>query len=169
MINRQKGHNHASGSQMKNILDRIIYQLKKFGYFISLNGRKLIVSVSAYLKKRRKIASQKIKRIGKERVYRLKGYTTVAKINRKRHAERQQRFLRKFLFLIIAFLILVLLFTLYNPFKDLSELYRIIGIKDFSDLTQTIDIDEQRETTARPTEDSEIIINTTTESEVLIE
>lgn len=160
MINRQQSNNH-SDSPRHDFLNRLIYQLKKTGFKVRIAGKKLLAAFSNFSAGRRKKMSQRIRRLGKERIYRLKGYTTVAKINRKRHAERQQRFLRKFLFLIISFLILILLFTIYNPFKDLSELYRIIGIKDFSDLTQTIDISEQNETTTGFTTESKIIINTT--------
>lgn len=108
-------------------------------------------------------SSLKLRRTGRERVYRLKGYTTVAKINRKRSAERQQRYLRKFLFVFIAVLIIILLFTIYNPFKDLSELKKILGIESVDDLTKaryTV------ETTTEQTTESEFVINTdiTTES-----
>ncbi len=78
----------------------------------------------------------KIRRHSKQRVYRLKGYTTVAKINRKRQSERQQRFLRRLLIGIVFILLLILIFNLYNPVRDLTEWYRIIGIEDLSDLTQ---------------------------------
>ncbi len=74
-------------------------------------------------------AVQSIRRVGQERVYRLKGYTTVAKINRKRQAERQQRLLRRLLFFFFALLLAVLLANIYNPIQDLSEWYRIIGIR----------------------------------------
>jgi hypothetical protein len=75
-----------------------------------------------------------IRRRSRQRVYRLKGYTTVAKINRRRQSERQQRFLRQLLIILIIVLTMILLFNLYNPIKDLGEWYRIIGIKDLSDL-----------------------------------
>ncbi len=74
-----------------------------------------------------------IKRVGKERVYRLKGYTTVAKINRKRQSERQQRFLRRILLILFAFLLVILLANVYNPIRDFTEWYRIIGIKHLGD------------------------------------
>lgn len=85
------------------------------------------------LKRDSKQAVQAIKRVGQARVYRLKGYTTVAKINRKRQSERQQRFLRRILLILFAFLAAILLINLYNPVRDLSEWYRIIGVKHLSD------------------------------------
>lgn len=83
-----------------------------------------------------KAKTKPIRRRSRQKVYRLKGYTTVAKINHKRQSERQQRFLRQLLVLLISILLLFLLFQLYNPIKDLSEWYRIIGIRDISDLTR---------------------------------
>ncbi len=81
------------------------------------------------LKRDSKQAVKAIRRVGQERVYRLKGYTTVAKINRKRQSERQQRFLRRALLILFAVLLAILLLNVYNPIQDLSEWYRIIGVK----------------------------------------
>jgi len=75
-----------------------------------------------------------IRRFNRQRVYRLQGYTTVAKVNRKRQSERQQRFLRRLLVFIVSILLIILLFNLYNPIKDISEWYRFIGIKNLDDL-----------------------------------
>ncbi|GEM_PF-2328164 len=80
-----------------------------------------------------KQAVKAIRRVGQERVYRLKGYTTVAKINRKRQSERQQRFLRRVLLILFAILLAILLMNIYNPIQDLSEWYRIIGVKHLGD------------------------------------
>ena len=80
---------------------------------------------------------QAIKRVGQERVYRLKGYTTVAKINRKRQSERQQRFLRRVLLVLFGFLLAILLANVYNPIKDFSEWYRIIGVRHLTDTAPT--------------------------------
>lgn len=79
-----------------------------------------------------------IRRKGRQRVYRLKGYTTVAKVNRKYKSEMQQTLLRKALILITILLVIILLYNLYNPFTntDLGEWYRIIGISEWSDLFQ---------------------------------
>ena len=78
-----------------------------------------------------------IRRRSRQKVYRLKGYTTVAKINRKYQMESQQRFLRQLLLIIGIILALVLLFEMYNPIRDLSEWYRIIGISDLGGLSAT--------------------------------
>ncbi|MGI6327258.1 MAG: hypothetical protein ACOX1U_10025 [Saccharofermentanales bacterium] len=89
--------------------------------------------------------SKPIRRRSRERVYRLKGYTTVAKVNRKRQSERQQNVLRRLLFFVIVVLVIILLAKLYNPIQNLSEWYRILGIQDLSDL-----LGGQKTTTAIP-------------------
>lgn len=61
------------------------------------------------------------------RVFRLKGYTTVGKINRKFKQERQQRALRNILTTLMVILLLIILFVIYNPFKDMSEFRKISG------------------------------------------
>ena len=104
-------------------------------------------------RKRRK-ADRSIRRNTRERVYRLKGYTTVAKVNRKRQSENRQRLLRRFLIVIIAFLAIILLFQIYNPFKDMTEWYRILGIDSLDDLTV--------ESTTDQTTGSSIIITQST-------
>jgi hypothetical protein len=92
-----------------------------------------------------------IRRHGREKVYRLKGYTTIAKVNRRRQSERQQRFLRRLMIGIIVILIIILLFNLYNPFTDLREWYRIIGVKDVSDLTSNLTTSKTTATSAQGT------------------
>lgn len=80
-----------------------------------------------------------IKRNSKERVYRLKGYTTVDKINRKRNSEIKQRFLRRILVIIVSILIVIILFNIYNPFKDLSEMFRILGLDEQNTTSEITD------------------------------
>lgn len=76
----------------------------------------------------------RIRRRSRQRVYRLQGYTTVSKINSRRKSERRQRLLRQLLLVLMIALFLILLFHLYNPIRDLTEWYRIIGIKDIAEL-----------------------------------
>ena len=140
MIKRDRHYDFRAGTD--DFLSKLNDLRKIIGYQLRRQTARFMAFVSQAVRRQRVRQKQKIRRHSVERVYRLKGYTTVAKINRKRQAERQQRFLRKFLFLIIALLIFIFLFTMYNPFKDLTELYRIIGIDDFSDLTQTIEFTE---------------------------
>ncbi|HHW92996.1 MAG TPA: hypothetical protein GX734_00645 [Clostridiaceae bacterium] len=61
------------------------------------------------------------------RIFRLKGYTTVSKINRKFKQERQQRVLRNILTTLMVLLLLIILFVIYNPFKNMSEFRKISG------------------------------------------
>ncbi len=88
-------------------------------------------SGSAVMKKSSKL---KIHRFGSERVYRLKGYTTVAKINRKRKSEHQQRLLRRVILTIVIVLLVIILFTLYNPIKNIDEWKRILGVNELTDI-----------------------------------
>jgi hypothetical protein len=78
------------------------------------------------------------------RVFRLKGYTTVGKINRKFAQERQQRTLRNILTTLMVILLLIILFVIYNPFKDMSEFRKISGEDSLykSRTTTTADVDE---------------------------
>ena len=61
------------------------------------------------------------------RIYRLKGYTTIDKINRKFMQERRQRTLRNLLTFLMVLIFLVILFVIYNPFTDMNELKKITG------------------------------------------
>lgn len=103
--------------------------------FLEKHFPDLLQFLDSYQKRRK--ADRSIRRNSRERVYRLKGYTTVEKINRKRQSEKRQRLLRRALISIIALLTLILLFQLYNPFKDLTEWYRILGVDSFSELIET--------------------------------
>lgn len=78
-----------------------------------------------------------IRRLSRQRVYRLQGYTTVSKINSRRKSEKRQRQLRQLLLYLIIILVVIMLFYLYNPIRDLAEWNRIIGIRDIKDLTGT--------------------------------
>lgn len=61
------------------------------------------------------------------RIYRLKGYTTVDKINRKFQQERNQRTLRSILTFLMIVILLVILIAIYNPFTNIDELKKISG------------------------------------------
>ena len=134
---------------------------------ISRLTRSGVYKAKGYLADHKKKSDMKIRRTGRERVYRLKGYTTVAKVNRKRHAERQQRFLRKFLFVIIAVLILVVLFTALNPFKDMSEFKKILGIESVDDLRLKPDNENESDESHLSEEtDKQVIIITDPTTEI---
>lgn len=78
--------------------------------------------------------SKPIRRHGRQKVYRLKGYTTVAKVNRKRQAERQQRLLRRALLFVIVIVAIILMYNYINPFKNIAEWYRFIGVSSLSEI-----------------------------------
>jgi len=68
------------------------------------------------------------KNISKPKVYRLRGYTTTTRIDKKVRAEQKQRTLRNILVAAIFVLIMAVLLIVFNPFKDLREIFRMIGI-----------------------------------------
>lgn len=73
-----------------------------------------------------KVSLESQKKAG-HRVFRLKGYTTVGKINRKFKQERQQRLLRNALTTLMVIILLIILVAIYNPFRDMSEFRKISG------------------------------------------
>ncbi len=86
------------------------------------------------------------------RVFRLKGYTTVGKINRKFKQERQQRALRNILTTLMIILLLIILFVIYNPFKDMSEFRKISGEDSLykNRTTTTATVDETTNSSVNP-------------------
>ena len=66
------------------------------------------------------------KKLG-HKVYRLRGYTTIGKVNRKYQMERQQRFLRNLLTVLLIIILIVILAVIYNPIKDMAEMRKILG------------------------------------------
>lgn len=83
-----------------------------------------IVEISGIALK--KLKTIRIKR--KPRIYMLRGYTTTSRVDKKYNSEQNQRLLRNILVGAIFALLLSLLLILFNPFKDLREIFRIIGI-----------------------------------------
>lgn len=65
------------------------------------------------------------------RIFRLKGYTTVGKINRKFQQERNQRTLRNALTFLMIIIFLIILVAIYNPFTNVDELKKITGEDSF--------------------------------------
>lgn len=70
------------------------------------------------------------KRTG-HKIYRLKGYTTVDKINRRFQQERSQRTLRHILTFLMVVILLIILIALYNPITNLDEIKKISGGQSF--------------------------------------
>ncbi len=65
------------------------------------------------------------------RTFKLTGYTTMNKINRKYQAEGKQRFLRKTLTNLIILIAILILLALINPLKSFVDFKRVVGIKSF--------------------------------------
>lgn len=62
------------------------------------------------------------------RIFKLKSYTTVGKINRKFAQEKQQRLLRNIFSFVLLAIILIVLFVIYNPFTDINDFRKMFGI-----------------------------------------
>ncbi|MDD2427546.1 MAG: hypothetical protein PHR78_01910 [Eubacteriales bacterium] len=71
------------------------------------------------------------------RIYRLKGYTTVDKVNRKYQQQKYQRTLQNVLTTLMIAIVLIILFVLYNPFKDKEEWKKITGMDSFLEETES--------------------------------
>lgn len=64
----------------------------------------------------------------KPRVYKLRGYTTTSRVDKKVRAEQNQRLLRNFLVAAVFVLVIAILLIIFNPLKDLKEFFRMIGL-----------------------------------------
>lgn len=62
------------------------------------------------------------------RIYHLKSYTTVGKINRKFAQDKQQRWLRNVLAFVMLIVILIILFVVYNPVRDIIDFRKMLGL-----------------------------------------
>lgn len=62
------------------------------------------------------------------RIYRLKSYTTVGKINRKFTQDKQQRLLRNVLAFVLLIVVLVILIVVYNPIQDVVDFRKMLGL-----------------------------------------
>ncbi len=69
-----------------------------------------------------------LRKIGKPRIYKLRGYTTTSRVDRKVSREQNKRLIRNFLIGAIFILVIAILLLIFNPLKDLQELFRMIGI-----------------------------------------
>lgn len=81
------------------------------------------------------------------RVYQLLGYTTAARVDRKYQLEKRQRGLRKVLTFVLALVILLILFSIYNPIKNWDEFKRVLGIESIMDETTIVQETEPLEST----------------------
>lgn len=92
------------------------------------------------------------------RVYQLLGYTTAARVDRKYQLEKRQRGLRRVLTFVLALVILLILFSLYNPIKNWDEFKRVLGIESImneTEITEPVETAEPLES-AETTETSQI-------------
>jgi hypothetical protein len=75
----------------------------------------------------RKTLGERLNRHGKAKIYRLKGYTSVARINRRqrREDERHRVITIRIVLTLIALLLMVIL--IWNPFGALKEFFHALG------------------------------------------
>lgn len=70
-----------------------------------------------------------VKQTDRERVYKLRGYTTMEKVNAKRGAQRRFKFVQRAFITLLCVGALCYVAFKNNPFTDIDELLRIIGIQ----------------------------------------
>ncbi|HHT45542.1 MAG TPA: hypothetical protein GXZ89_08645 [Fastidiosipila sp.] len=84
------------------------------------------------------------------RIYHLKSYTTVGKINRKFAQDKQQRWLRNVLAFVMLIVILIILFVAYNPVRDIIDFRKMLGLDSpFKTISTVLETDPP-ETTISP-------------------
>lgn len=78
-----------------------------------------------------------------DRIYRLSGFTTVDKVDRKARNIAAHFSLVRLIAVLVVGMIFVILADKYNPFKDTKELKRIFGFKGIYDSEQYLEYQEQ--------------------------
>lgn len=68
-----------------------------------------------------------VRRHGRQKVYRLKGYTTIARVNRKRRREQLSYHRNQLIIWGIVILVIVLFFLWLNPIPKIQEFFKVIG------------------------------------------
>jgi hypothetical protein len=82
------------------------------------------------------------------RVYRLQGFTTVARIKRKFHQESRQRKLRNLLTVLVIIIFVVVMLIIYNPIKDIPEWRKILGVDSlYGEQTYTVTVESNNSNT----------------------
>ena len=64
----------------------------------------------------------------KPKIYKLRGFTTTSRVDKKVSREQTHRFIRNFLVAAVFILIISILLLIFNPLKDIKELFRMIGL-----------------------------------------
>jgi len=103
----------------------------------------------------------RIRRTDRERVYKLRGYTTMEKVNAKRKAQRRFKVAQRLLITLMCVGLIGYVAFRKNPFTDVDELLRIIGLRkqvavafhQFSFPLVLIDIENAEGTELSPEED----------------
>ncbi len=75
----------------------------------------------------RKTLAQRLNRQGKAKIYRLKGYTSVARVNRKQRRDREHHRVVTVRIVLTLIAILLIAILIWNPFSTLREFFHALG------------------------------------------
>ncbi|MDI9497896.1 MAG: hypothetical protein QM270_05345 [Bacillota bacterium] len=69
----------------------------------------------------------RLKRTGRQKIYRFKGYTTAARVDRKRRRERLRHARNQLIITAIIVTILILFYLWLDPLPKIADLRRVLG------------------------------------------
>ncbi|MDI9469602.1 MAG: hypothetical protein QM296_05270 [Bacillota bacterium] len=69
----------------------------------------------------------RLKRTGRQKIYRFKGYTTAARVDRKRRRERLRHARNQLIITAIIVTILILVYLWLDPLPKIADLRRVLG------------------------------------------
>ncbi|MGI6545645.1 MAG: hypothetical protein ACOX2M_04285 [Fastidiosipilaceae bacterium] len=75
----------------------------------------------------RKTLAQRLNRQGKAKIYRLKGYTSVARVNRKQRRDREHHRVVTVRIVLSLIALLLIAILIWNPFSTLREFFHALG------------------------------------------
>ena len=91
--------------------------------------RSLFSKKARSIRRRKKKSRSTIRQTDRERVYKLRGYTTYEKVIAKRKAQRRFRIAQRITITLMCVGLLGYIAFRNNPFTDIDEMLRIIGIR----------------------------------------
>lgn len=111
--------------------------LRRLGPILSRGAASFLLFVKSLFSKkarsihrRKKKSRNKIRQTDRERVYKLRGYTTYEKVIAKRKAQRRFRIAQRITITLMCVGLLGFVAFRNNPFTDIDEMLRIIGIRN---------------------------------------
>lgn len=124
---QQEGEKKDAKAMLTSAADTVKQSLTAFGTQLKsgLNRRKQ--ESSRYKPYQYKGIQSRLMRHGRQKVYRLKGYTTVARVNRKRRREYMKRQRNVLLLTALFLVILIIIFMWIDPVPKIQNLLHDIG------------------------------------------